>query len=357
MKNRLLSLHCLWPIVCCTVVLAQTAEDYVNAGRKKSLAGDLNAAIADFNHALEAAPKSVPAYSGCGLAKRRKGDLDGAIADLSVALEIDPKSVLALSDRGFCRMNLGDLDGAFADFTRAAELSADSADRRNSLGIVKQLKGDFRGAIADYDRAIELKPDAPTYPRIYRELLARRTGKPTTDFGKTVAAWKDGWPKTVGQFVAGSLDEAGFVAAAMKGDEKGGARATMPRLLFRGHDAPDRGQPGRRARGFRAVTRDGIEYLQRIHPRSGGTCVARRRSPEIAPRASAARQDQPGIQGTALGALRAHEPLGLIFRHRRPPRSGRKLAGECSLSLPRADACIGRCRLVAGPRWCPFSPR
>ncbi len=220
MKNRLIRLLFLWPVVFSAGLLAQTVDDYVNSGKKKSLAGDLDAAITDFNRALEAAPQSVPAYSGRGLAKRRKGDLDGAIADFNRALEIDPRFVLALSDRGFCKMNLGDLDGALADFVRAFELSPENADRRNSLGIVKQLKGDFVGAIADYDKAIALKPGVPAYPRMYRELLVRRAGRATRDFGQEVETWQNSWPKTVGRYVAGSLDEAGFLAAAGVGDEK-----------------------------------------------------------------------------------------------------------------------------------------
>jgi lipoprotein NlpI len=35
-----------------------------------------------------------------------------------------------------------------------------------------------------------------------------------------VAAWPEGWPKTVGQFLAGVPDEATLLAAAAKGDAK-----------------------------------------------------------------------------------------------------------------------------------------
>ena len=47
---------------------------------RKQAKGDFNAAIADFNRAIELNPKDAVAYSNRGNTKRDKGDLDGAIA-------------------------------------------------------------------------------------------------------------------------------------------------------------------------------------------------------------------------------------------------------------------------------------
>src|SRR5271170_6283914 len=48
-----------------------------------------------------------------------KGDLDGALADYNHAIELDPKNAVAYDDRGLLKQNKGDNDGALADYNKA----------------------------------------------------------------------------------------------------------------------------------------------------------------------------------------------------------------------------------------------
>ena len=65
-----------------------TAVDYSNRGDAEQAKGDLDAAIVDYNRAIELDPKNSDTYNNRGAAKDAKGDLDGAIADYNRAIEL-----------------------------------------------------------------------------------------------------------------------------------------------------------------------------------------------------------------------------------------------------------------------------
>src|SRR4029077_4974605 len=73
---------------------------YNNRGNAKGAAGDLDGAIADYNHALQLDPKRAESCYTGGNARRDKGDLDGAIAYYSRAIVLNPKYAAAYYNRG-----------------------------------------------------------------------------------------------------------------------------------------------------------------------------------------------------------------------------------------------------------------
>ena len=60
---------------------AASVEDFFNRAGAKKAAGDLDGAIADYDRAIQLAPKDAAIYNNRGLAKQEKGDLDAAIVD------------------------------------------------------------------------------------------------------------------------------------------------------------------------------------------------------------------------------------------------------------------------------------
>ena len=60
-------------------------------GKDLADAGDLDAAISDYNSALAINPMFAPALADRGVAWARKGDFDRAIADYDAALRIIPR--------------------------------------------------------------------------------------------------------------------------------------------------------------------------------------------------------------------------------------------------------------------------
>jgi tetratricopeptide (TPR) repeat protein len=206
-----------------TQALALDTKD-VNAynirGQAREMKGDLDGAIADYTQSLELDPKNTMVYFKRGMDKIDKGDSDGAIADFTAALALDPKNHDAYHVRGSAKRGIRDYDGAIADYTAALSLDPQNYDDYNDRGAAKAEKNDSDGAIADFDKAIELKPDDSDYAQLYREVLRLQAGKAPADFATAVAGWKDGWPKTIGQFLSGKIDEPTLLAAAEKtGDE------------------------------------------------------------------------------------------------------------------------------------------
>jgi len=197
----------------------ERASAYYGRGDAKYQKGDLDGAIADYTQGLALDPKNAFAYFWRGHIKAQKRDWDGAIADYTQALTLDPKHISLYYILGDAKFFKGDLDGAMADFTQGLALDPKDANAYNGRGAVKQAKGDFTGAVADYNRAIALAI-APNdcYTLICREQTLRQLGSTPTDFSQTVAGWKDGWLKSIGQYMTGSLDEGGLLAAAAKGD-------------------------------------------------------------------------------------------------------------------------------------------
>jgi tetratricopeptide (TPR) repeat protein len=153
-----------------------------------------------------------------GEIKWGKNDFEGALADYTQALELNPNNADACTDRGDARSFLGNQDGAIADYNHALEFNPNNADAYSGRGGARELQGDFSEALSDYDKGIELKPDDSVYERLFRQTLLLRLGRPPGDFSKTVAAWKGGWTKSIGLFLAGKLDEKALLAAAKKSD-------------------------------------------------------------------------------------------------------------------------------------------
>jgi tetratricopeptide (TPR) repeat protein len=131
---------------------------YYNRGLLEANKRDFDRAIADLNHAIQLSPKFARAYSDRGSIKATRGDIEGAIADFNRAIQLSPQFGQAYINLGSVKANGGDLDEAIADFNRAVRLDPDSVEAFENLGSAKAKKGDLEGAIADYNQAIELNP-------------------------------------------------------------------------------------------------------------------------------------------------------------------------------------------------------
>lgn len=151
-------------IVIATDAIAQTAEEYCNRGVAKQNKGDLEGALADYNHALQLSPYYAIPYNNRGLIKTAKGDLDGAIEDFNRALQIDAKNPETYDNRGVAIQKTGDLDGALVNYDRAIDLSRKFARAFAHRGYIKMTKGDLDGALSDYNNAIAFRlKDADTF--------------------------------------------------------------------------------------------------------------------------------------------------------------------------------------------------
>jgi lipoprotein NlpI len=130
----------------------------VDDGKDKFQKGDLDGAIAAYNHALDLDPKAAAALYNRGLVKEAQENADGALADYSAAIEADPKMAMAYYSRGLARHSHGDLDGATGDYNQTVQIDPKNALAYFNRGLIRMQRDDIDGAIVDSSRALELDP-------------------------------------------------------------------------------------------------------------------------------------------------------------------------------------------------------
>lgn len=145
------------------MVLGDLAEDDPPARR------------ADYDKAVELAPRDADVRRRRGLFLMMEGDQDGALADLDVAIEEDPDDIRLREMRGSSLIMAQRTDDALKNFDDALELAPDSADILFQRGRVFASQGNLERAMADLDRAIAAVPDAAE-PRVLRARLHQQAG-------------------------------------------------------------------------------------------------------------------------------------------------------------------------------------
>ncbi len=218
---------------------------------------DLDGAMADIDHALELDPKNNEAtllravaaesmsekggtdngaspaaasdlspslLDAMGIAKRlgtemNNGDYKTAIADINALIAYNPSDSTGLYlMRGVAWQGTGEGARALADFNHEIQLNPRNASGYFWRGVEWQIRGEFAHALADFNKSEELQTDFDSrlLDQIFlsRQFLQYRLDLPTNNFATNVDSWKDGWEKTLGQFVSGKLDEAALLAAA-----------------------------------------------------------------------------------------------------------------------------------------------
>lgn len=153
------------------------------------------AAIAEFNRAIQLDPNFKEAYSGRGFAQLQSGQLSQALESYHQILQIDPKSAIAYSGLALVRARLGDDRQAKLDTEKSASLLARQTARHlyhSELSLLelsvattgqsskaqvwalieqgnRQIKDrNFQAALNTLNRAVELMPSGSERPYIDR---------------------------------------------------------------------------------------------------------------------------------------------------------------------------------------------
>ncbi|HVU37590.1 MAG TPA: tetratricopeptide repeat protein, partial [Opitutales bacterium] len=250
---------------------------YFNRGTMKQDKGDLDGAIADFTRAIGINPKDPDYYNGRASAKFDQDDFDGAIADSTNTIVLDTKDPENYRIRALFEINKGDLDGAVADYGRAIGIDPEDSSNYAERSVARLVQGRFAETLADCNQTIALDPDYSDYAYLLREVTSRRLGNAPANFAKPLAEWKDDFRKTLGQYLAGGLDEAGLLAAAAKGEAKEVPGQQCEACYFIGMTHLIAGDSA----GARAFFAKSVGTRQKTHP---GYLIAR---------AEIARLDQP----------------------------------------------------------------
>ena len=96
--------------------------------------------------------------------------MDAALSDFDRALESDPDYVMAYNNRGIAKLGEGDIEGAVADFDRAIEANANRPEAYANRGLVRLQQGNRAEAERDFARSISLRPSVKPF-------IERRVGE------------------------------------------------------------------------------------------------------------------------------------------------------------------------------------
>ena len=107
---------------------------------------------------------SATIYYNWGRKKHDMGQYEAAIANYDTAIQLQPDYALAYYDRGNAKAKLKQYNTAIADYDTAIQLEPDNAKTYYNRAEAKRHLGQYKIAIWDYDSAIRLKPNyALTY--------------------------------------------------------------------------------------------------------------------------------------------------------------------------------------------------
>ncbi len=129
---------------------------HLKAGRKHLIQKEYEAALLEYNQAINVAPHPGEAYYRRGCVHRAMGNLALALADFDSAIARDPRLTAALLDRGKIHTENGDLDAALGDFQKLMIIRGNDPDFYLSRGICLMKKGLSSEAKADFERVLKL---------------------------------------------------------------------------------------------------------------------------------------------------------------------------------------------------------
>jgi spermidine synthase len=111
-------------------------------------------------------PDSAEVHNLLGLALMRDDEVEAAIREFQRALERDPRSPNARANLGQIRLEQGSVllqsrqyAGAAAMLREAVDLMPDSAEAHNDLGVALASMGRVSEAMVQFQRAVSLEPD------------------------------------------------------------------------------------------------------------------------------------------------------------------------------------------------------
>lgn len=138
--------------------LPHEAAIWSNRGNARVSQHHLEAAIADYDKAIELAPEAPDPYLNRGTALEGLGRWEEAIADYNHVLELDPTDAAAYNNRGNALAGLGQWEAAIADYKKAADLAPDYVFARANYALARYQNGDTQEAIRQMKNLVRKYP-------------------------------------------------------------------------------------------------------------------------------------------------------------------------------------------------------
>lgn len=113
---------------------SREAQRYYAQGFDHEKAGEYEAAIADYAHAIGIISDYAEAYNNSGISYAALGEYEKAIDDYTQAIGIISDYAAAYYNRGNAYADLGEYDKAIADYTHAVDIDPDYAEAYANRG-------------------------------------------------------------------------------------------------------------------------------------------------------------------------------------------------------------------------------
>ncbi len=106
---------------------------YQNRANSNFVMGEYDAAIPDYNKAIELNPKDSTIYFSRALAYFNNKSFNLAIVDFDKVIELDPKEEMAYFKRASALEKVGNFEKALSDYKKTVELDADNEPAKNAV--------------------------------------------------------------------------------------------------------------------------------------------------------------------------------------------------------------------------------
>ncbi len=138
---------------------ADAARSAFADGQQALDRGDNVAARRHFTRAIDYARSFAEAYAGRAVAHAQQGLYDAALEDWNAALDLRPESPDWLMQRAALHRRRQDVAAAIADLSAAIGINPELVDAYFERAALRQELGDSRGYMQDIDRLLQIAPD------------------------------------------------------------------------------------------------------------------------------------------------------------------------------------------------------
>ena len=158
-------------------VLATAPDNYVahtNLGLALDQNGQVEAAIAEYEAALQIQPAHPATHNNLGNALLHLGRTQDAIAHYQKALDIEPRFSQAHNNIGIALGQNGRLLEAITHFQKALEITPTYADAHSNLGSALLLSGKLDEALPEFLKALDIRPNSAEDHKQLADLLLKQ---------------------------------------------------------------------------------------------------------------------------------------------------------------------------------------
>lgn len=150
--------------LCAAVAVGPAQAQQINADLKEALeyhhAGRLKDAVEIYTEVLEKNPSVVEALNWRAMANIDLGELDAALADLNKAIQLSPGYADAYNNRGEVYRQKQMSRQAMDDYRRATQIEKNFPEPHYNIALILEHEKNYDAAINEYRKYLELQPKA-----------------------------------------------------------------------------------------------------------------------------------------------------------------------------------------------------